>query len=186
MDHLRAVGGWIPSCGKGDGKVFLPFEDERHSLILSKALLLVAEPGITGKTILTQVKRGDVTVRDETGMGKPLTEWEAAGLPERMTVRELIRLRVREEAARHKARPSDRFNGLVRPDDAEVDLNGCRIREPRPIDWERQAEIVERAALTDGIFVPADDRQFEELDDVVDLAADPDLLVNKLVALVGG
>ncbi|MCX4612496.1 hypothetical protein FNV62_38470 [Streptomyces sp. RLB3-17] len=127
-----------------------------------------------------------VTFRDETATGKPLTEWEVAGLPERMTVRELIRLRVREEVARHNARPSDRFNGLVRPDDAEMELNGYRLREPRRIDWERQAEIAERAFLANGFFVLAGDRQVEDLDEVVDLIADPDLVFIKLVALVGG
>jgi hypothetical protein len=127
-----------------------------------------------------------VTFRDETATGKPLTEWEVAGLPERMTVRELIRLRVREEVARHNARPSDRFNGLVRPDDAEMELNGYRLREPRRIDWERQAEIAERAFLANGFFVLASDRQVEDLDEVVDLIADPDLVFVKLVALVGG
>ncbi|MGW4977172.1 hypothetical protein [Streptomyces mirabilis] len=127
-----------------------------------------------------------VTFRDETATGKPLTEWEVAGLPERMTVRELIRLRVREEVARHNARPIDRFNGLVRPDDAEMELNGYRLREPRRIDWERQAEIAERAFLTNGFFVLAGDRQVEDLDEVVDLIADPDLVFIKLVALVGG
>ncbi|SFF87980.1 hypothetical protein [Streptomyces mirabilis] len=127
-----------------------------------------------------------VTFRDETATGKPLTEWEVAGLPERMTVRELIRLRVREEVARHNARPSDRFHGLVRPDDAEAELNGYRLREPRRIDWERQAEIAERAFLANGFFVLAGDRQVEDLDEVVDLIADPDLVFIKLVALVGG
>jgi hypothetical protein len=127
-----------------------------------------------------------VSFRDETATGKPLTEWEVAGLPERMTVRELIRLRVREEVARHNARPSNRFNGLVRPDDAETELNGYRLREPRRIDWERQAEIAERAFLANGFFVLAGDRQVEDLDEVVDLIADPDLVFVKLVALVGG
>ncbi|MER6978712.1 hypothetical protein [Streptomyces carpinensis] len=127
-----------------------------------------------------------VTFRDETATGKPVTEWEVAGLPERMTVRELIRLRVREEVTRHNARPSDRFNGLVRPDDAETELNGYRLREPRRIDWERQAEIAEKAFLTNGFFVLAGDSQVEDLDQVVDLAADPDLVFIKLVALVGG
>ncbi|MEV6837915.1 hypothetical protein AB0N17_25960 [Streptomyces sp. NPDC051133] len=127
-----------------------------------------------------------VTFRDETATGKPLSEWEVTGLPERMTVRQLIRLRVREEVARHNARPSNRFNGLVRPDDAETDLNGYRLREPRRIDWERQAEIAERAFLTNGFFILAGDRQAESLDEVVDLAADPDLIFIRLVALVGG
>jgi hypothetical protein len=127
-----------------------------------------------------------VTFRDETATGKPLTEWEVAGLPERMTVRELIRLRVRREVARHNARPSDRFNGLVRPDDAEAELNGYRLREPRRIDSERQTEIAERAFLANGFFVLAGDRQVEDLDEVVDLTVDPDLVFVKLVALVGG
>ncbi|MGV9345803.1 hypothetical protein ACWDSD_13510 [Streptomyces spiralis] len=127
-----------------------------------------------------------VTFRDETATGKALTEWEVAGLPDRMTVGELIRLRVREEVARHNARPSDRFNGLVRPDDAETELNGYRLRETRRIDWERQAEIAERAFLSNGFFVLAGDRQVEDLDEVVDLTADPDLVFIKLVALVGG
>lgn len=127
-----------------------------------------------------------VTFRDETVTGKPVTEWEVAGLPERMTVRELIRLRVREEVARHNAGPTTRFNGLVRPDDAETDLNGYRLREPRRIDWERQAETAERAFQSNGFFLLAGDRQAEDLDEVVDLTTDPDLVFIKLVALAGG
>lgn len=127
-----------------------------------------------------------VTFRDETAAGRPVTEWQVAGLPERMTVRELIRLRVREEVARHNAHPTDRFNGLVRPDDAETELNGYRLCEPRRIDWERQAEIAEHAFLSNGFFVLADDRQVESLDETVDLTADPGLVFVKLVALAGG
>jgi hypothetical protein len=127
-----------------------------------------------------------VTFRDETAAGKPVGAWEVAGLPERMTVRELIRLRVREEVARYNARPGSRFNGLVRPDDAEAELNGYRMGAPRRIDWERQAQIAERAFLTNGFFVLAGDRQVEDLDEVVDLTIDPDLVFIKLVALVGG
>lgn len=127
-----------------------------------------------------------VTFRDETATGKPLTEWEVTGVPERMTVRQLIRLRVSEEVARHNARPTNRFHGLVRPDDAEAELNGYRLREPRRIDWERQAEIAERAFQANGFFMLAGDRQVEELDEIVDLTVDPDLVFIKLVALAGG
>jgi hypothetical protein len=48
----------VPSRGKSDGKVFLPFEDDRLSLILSKAFLLAADTKITDNTILRQIKRG--------------------------------------------------------------------------------------------------------------------------------
>ncbi|GAA1796661.1 hypothetical protein [Actinomadura chokoriensis] len=127
-----------------------------------------------------------VTFRDETAAGTPVAEARIEALPERMTVRELIRLRVREEVARHNARPSDRFNGLVRPDGAEAELNGYRLREPRRIDWERQADIAEKAFLANGFFVLAGDRQVEDLDEEIDLTTDPDLVFIKLIALAGG
>ncbi|WP_339154084.1 hypothetical protein [Actinomadura luteofluorescens] len=127
-----------------------------------------------------------VNFRDETAAGAPVAGFQVAGLPDRMTVRELIRLRVREEVARHNARPSDRFHGLVRPDDAEAELNGYRLREPRRLDWERQAHIAERAFLGNGFFVLAADRQVEDLDEEIDLSGDPDLVFVKLVPLVGG
>ncbi|MFG2295866.1 hypothetical protein [Streptomyces sp. NPDC048603] len=127
-----------------------------------------------------------VTFRDETATGKPVTEWRVDGLPDRMTVGELIRLRVREEVTRHNAAPGGRFNGLVRPVDAETALNGRRHGEPRLVDWERQAAIAERAFLANGFFVLAGDRQVEELDEVVDLTGGPELVFIRLVALVGG
>ncbi|MEU9382182.1 DUF4132 domain-containing protein [Streptomyces sp. NPDC048279] len=48
----------VPARRPGDGKVFLPFEDERLSLILSKAFLLAADTEITDESILMQIKRG--------------------------------------------------------------------------------------------------------------------------------
>ncbi|WP_131732975.1 hypothetical protein [Actinomadura formosensis] len=127
-----------------------------------------------------------VSFRDETAAGTPGAAFRVEGVPERMTLRELIRLRVREEVARHNARPSDRFNGLVRPDDAETELNGYRLREPRRLDWERQADIAERAFLANGFFVLAGDRQVEDLDEEIDLTTDPGLVFIKLVPLAGG
>ncbi|WP_037607095.1 hypothetical protein [Streptacidiphilus rugosus] len=127
-----------------------------------------------------------VTFRDETATGRALAAFDVAGVPERMTLRELIRLRVREEVARHNAGPGDRFQGLVRPDDAEVELNGYRLRRPRQLDWERQAEVAERAFLRNGFFVLAGDRQVEELDEVVEIGDGAGLVFVRLVPLAGG
>ena len=129
---------------------------------------------------------GNVTFRDETATGKPLDAFQVAGLPESLTVRELIRLRVREEVAQHNAAPSRHFNGLVRPDDAEAELNGYRLNRPRKINWERQADIAERAFLSNGFFMLAGERQVEHLDEIVELTADPELVFIKLVQLVAG
>ncbi|MBC6460397.1 DUF4132 domain-containing protein [Actinomadura sp. HBU206391] len=48
----------VPSRRKPGDKVFLPFEDERLALILSKAFLLAADSEITDESILVQIKRG--------------------------------------------------------------------------------------------------------------------------------
>jgi hypothetical protein len=108
-----------------------------------------------------------VIFRDETATGRAVDEFHV----------ELIRLRVREEVARFNARPSHR---------SEVELNRCRMREAWRIDWERQADIAERAFLSNGFFLLAGDRQVADLDEVVDLTTDPELVFIKLVQLVGG
>ncbi|MFE3453276.1 hypothetical protein ACFXJ8_30560 [Nonomuraea sp. NPDC059194] len=127
-----------------------------------------------------------VTFRDETATGRPLDEFSLPGLPETITARELVRLRVREEVARHNANPSARFNGLVHPVDAEVQLNGYRMGAGRRIDWERQADIAERAFLRNGFLLLVGDRQIDDLSETIDLTVDQVVSFVKLVPLVGG
>lgn len=127
-----------------------------------------------------------LALRDETASGGALGSLSLTGLPDRLTVRELLRLRVREEVARHNASPSRRFAGLVRPDDAEVVPDGYRLRQARPLDGERQAAIAERAFAGNGFIVLIGDRQAEDLDEVVDLDACDEVVFIKLIPLVGG
>ena len=127
-----------------------------------------------------------VTFRDETASGRRLDEISLPDLPERMTARQLVRLRVREEVARHNAQPSRHFRGLVRPDDAEVELNGYRLREARRIDWERQADIAEQAFDHNGYVLLVHDRQVDSLDEVVDLTDDSEIVFIRLLPLTGG
>jgi hypothetical protein len=115
-----------------------------------------------------------------------LDEISLPDLPERMTARQLVRLRVREEVARHNAQPSRHFRGLVRPDDAEVELNGYRLREARRIDWERQADIAEQAFDHNGYVMLVHDRQVDSLDELVDLTDDPEIVFIRLLPLAGG
>ncbi|RVX44078.1 hypothetical protein EDD27_6800 [Nonomuraea polychroma] len=128
-----------------------------------------------------------VTFRDETATGRPLDEFSLPGLPDRITARELVRLRVREEVARFNARPAPRFNGLVQPVEAEVELNGYRVDSGRGrIDWERQADVAERAFQRNGFLLLVGERQIEDLAEMIDLTADPVVSFVKLVPLVGG
>ncbi|GGO76774.1 hypothetical protein [Nonomuraea cavernae] len=127
-----------------------------------------------------------VTFRDETAAGRTLEEFSLPDLPERISARELVRLRVREEVARHNAAPSAHFRGLVKPTDAEAELNGYRMRTARRLDWEKQADAAEAAFTRNGFLLLVGDRQVDDLDTEIDLTTDPVVSFVKLVPLVGG
>jgi hypothetical protein len=127
-----------------------------------------------------------VTVRDETATGRVIDSWPLPGMPERMSARELVRLRVREEVARFNASQAEHFRGLVRPTDAEATLNGYRIASGRWLDWERQADAACAAFARNGFVLLVGDRQVDDLDEEIDLRSAPDLAFVRLVPLVGG
>ena len=129
---------------------------------------------------------GTLVIHDETASGRPMGSLTLPDLPGQVTVRELVRSRVREEVARHNASPAVLFQGLVQPRDAEVAANGYRLRTPRRLDWEQQADIAEAAFARNGFFILVGDRQVEDLEEVLDLATDPHVAFVKLTPLVGG
>jgi hypothetical protein len=127
-----------------------------------------------------------ITVRDEARPGRVLSEFALSELPDRISLRELIRTRVREEVAAANLNRSQVQHLLVQPTDAEVTLNGYRFRTSRPIDWERQALVAEEAFGRNGFFVIVDGRQIESLDEELELTADSDVRFLRLTPLVGG
>jgi hypothetical protein len=127
-----------------------------------------------------------VSFVDETTAGGRSAAWAMEIFEERLALRELIRRRVYQEVAEHNAAQPEVFRGLVQPTDAELTLNGYRLRQPRRIDPERQYELAVTAFGRNGFVVLVDDRQVEELDDIVDLHRDTEVTFLKLVALVGG
>lgn len=175
---------------------------ERSGLPLSATPSRVATPELPGAAFLMNPSnrggfpgRGSLTipgmpavrVRDESRPGRVVSELVLPELPERVTARELIRTRVREEVAKVNAdRGAAPHHMLVRPTDAEETLNGYRLRQPRTIDWERQAAIALQAFSQNGFFLLVDGRQVDDLDDDVALTADSEIRFVRLTPLVGG
>jgi hypothetical protein len=127
-----------------------------------------------------------VTVRDETSPGKVAGTLTLEEIPAALTLRDLIRTRVREEVARANAAPGRELRTLVEPVDAERTLNGYRLREPRRLDWEKQAEVAVEAFGRNGFFVLVGGRQVDDLDEELELGADTEIRFLKLTPLVGG
>ena len=74
----------------------------------------------------------------------------------------------------------------MQPTDAEATLNGYRMRAPRSVHWEKQAEIALQGFKTNAFFVLVGNRQVEDLDDEVDVEAASDVAFVRLVPLIGG
>lgn len=127
-----------------------------------------------------------VTVRDETPTGKPIDEWQLPDLPDSITARELVRLRVRDEVARYNAARPRYFRGLVQPTETEATLNGYQVRDGRRLDWEIQADAACAAFDRNGFVMLVGQHQVDSLEEVIDLRTDPDVAFVRLVPLVGG
>jgi hypothetical protein len=127
-----------------------------------------------------------VKITDQSGAGRVGATTTLGGISSRITVRDLVRTRVREEVARYNAGPEPVFSGLVMPEGARPTGEGFRMPKPRRIDWERQADRAIEAFERNGFFVLIDDRQVTELDEELDLSPDSDIRFVRLVQLVGG
>jgi hypothetical protein len=127
-----------------------------------------------------------VTVRDESSPGKVAGTLTLADIPAAITLRDLIRTRVREEVASANAAPGRELRTLVEPVDAERTLNGYRLRARRRIDWEKQADAAEEAFGRNGFFVLVGGRQVDDLDEELQLGPETEIRFVKLTPLVGG
>jgi hypothetical protein len=127
-----------------------------------------------------------LTIEDRTATGRPTGSIDLPDVPDRITLRDLIRLRVREEVARYNLRPVAEFAGMVQPDGAVPGPHGSVMPAPRPLDWERQADVAIDAFLRNGFFVLIDGRQVTELDAQIQLTETLDVGFVRLTPLVGG
>jgi hypothetical protein len=127
-----------------------------------------------------------LTISDRTATGKPVGSIELPDLPERFTLRELIRTRLREEVARYNLGPGKLFAGLVQPEGARQTVSGYAVDNPRRVDWQRQADVAIEAFGRNGFFVLVDGRQVTELDEELHLTGTTDVAFIKLTPLIGG
>jgi hypothetical protein len=128
-----------------------------------------------------------LTIEDRTATGTPIGHIDLPDMPDRITLRDLIRLRVREEVARYNLRPVEEFQGLVQPEGAvPLGRTGFRLAKPRRLDWETQADIACDSFQRNGFFVLVNGKQVIELDDTIELVGTMDVGFIKLTPLVGG
>lgn len=129
---------------------------------------------------------GFVTILDKAASGEQFLTRQLEVTSERVTLRELIRQRIRKEVDEFNREQSDVFFGLIQPTDTERVLNGYRLKSRRQLNWEHQYEKALEAFEKNGFFVIVDGRQVEDVDEVIPLRESSEVHFLKLVPLVGG
>ena len=127
-------------------------------------------------------------IRDETtaSLGKAEHTFTVHVSGEKISIRELIRLRVYQEVEEFNSRQPVVFRMLVQPNDTERTLNGFKFHKPRLIDPETQFERAIQAFEGNGFIVLVDEFQVQELEDEIALHPETSVTFLKLVPLVGG
>jgi len=127
-----------------------------------------------------------LTIRDEVLGGAAPYEWTLELPNERTTVREIIRGRVYQEVQDHNRKQEPTFRGLVQPEEAELTLNGWKLKTPRQLDWKKQFERAIEAFEQNRILLLIDDQQAEGLDEELELKSGASVTFLRLTPLVGG
>jgi hypothetical protein len=116
-----------------------------------------------------------VTIHDRTSTGDPTGTITLPDLPDGITLRQLIRTRVREEVARANLGPFRILMGLVAPADPAR----------RPIDWQAQADAAIDLFMANGYIVLVNGIQVVDLETTIDLERYPDVRFIRLTSLSG-
>lgn len=127
-----------------------------------------------------------LNIKDETAGGKILNEIIISLESELLTVKDIIEARVHAEVEAYNDKQPEIYHGLVQPQEAEVALNGFRLKAKKKVDAEKQVYIALAAFQQNGFFVLIDDRQAETLDEPVIVNEASSVSFIKLTPLVGG
>jgi hypothetical protein len=129
-----------------------------------------------------------LTIRDETtaNLGKADFVITINLTAPRLTARDLIRERVRQEVEDFNNKQPELFHGLVQPTDTERTLNGFKFRKKRTLDWQEQFEKAIEGFQRNAFILLVDETQIEDLDHVISLSPETSVTFVKLIPLVGG
>lgn len=127
--------------------------------------------------ILVQVRLIDT----QPGQGLRSRKWDF-DVP-KITLRELVRQRVRRDVEAFNSKRPEVYHGLVQPEESERLLNGYQLKRLRQLDPDREIEHAIEAFGSNGFRVFVEGRQIGSLDEEIDLETAGEVEFLKLVPL---
>jgi hypothetical protein len=127
-----------------------------------------------------------LTITDETAGGKIINEIPVSFNSNLTTVQDIIKARVQTEVQNYNSRLPEYFKGLVQPSEAEITLNGYKVKERKKVDAQKQVLTALEAFQKNGYFMLIDNVQAQRLDQMVVINPSTTVSFIKLTPLVGG
>ncbi len=127
-----------------------------------------------------------IIIHDETQSGCILNQVKLKVSKNRITVKELIKLRIFQEAEEFNAKRSSHYRGLVRPDHAKPMLSGFQLDPSYRIDPQQQYYIAMDAFKRQGFFVMVDEEKIDDPDYAIAVRSAPRISFLKMVPVIGG
>lgn len=127
-----------------------------------------------------------ITILDQYPIGQVSQKIELVVQDERITVRDLIRQRIHQEVSLYNTSTPGYFQGLVQPKEAELTLNGYKLRKKRKINWEEQARLAVQAFRTKSFTIQVGDKKVENLEEFIPDVRDTQVSFAISVPIIGG
>ena len=127
-----------------------------------------------------------VVVYDESSSGERLNTVRLRLPTMQVSLRDLIRARVQQEAQRFNLERPVVFRALVQPSEAQEIDRGFRLAQHRDVDWERQADAALDAFGNRSFFVLLNGRDVDDLDASVDLSPPNEISFVRMMPVIGG
>lgn len=128
----------------------------------------------------------NIIIKDDTIGGETKNSFTFRMDKKTCSLAELIKARIFKEVDQYNLDRPSYFNTLIQPSEAEVTLNGYKMKTGKLIDPEKQYYLALDAFKKNGFFVLINDDQKESLEDQINLSDNMEMQFIKLTPLVGG
>lgn len=127
-----------------------------------------------------------MTIHDEDVRGNRYHTFRLVNNEDQLTVEALIRFRVENEVKRFNEQRPICFFSLVQPEDVDITARGYRLKKHRDIDSQAQCDIAVNAFEKKSFIVNANGRDYQALDEIVDINDDTEIAFIKFMEIIGG
>lgn len=130
--------------------------------------------------------KNELVIHDEDARGNRMHSFRLSVASPSIVVKDLIAHRVESEVARFNVQRPVCFYSLVQPKGAEITSRGFRLKEHRMLDAKEQLTNALAGFNKKNYLINANGKDYQDLDDVIDILDDTEIIFVKFVEVTAG